>query len=87
MTKTPVDVADVMFKPVLIRAVRAIVTAVHAAGSSDTSGFGKTRDEAFKSSRRVELSLIPEKVNEGVAKVDLKAGFVRLHSGLVPVFH
>ena len=67
--------------------VRAIVTAVHAAGSSDTSGFGKTRDEAFKSSRRVELSLIPEKVNEGVAKVDLKAGFVRLHSGLVPVFH
>ena len=56
--------------------VRAIVTAVHAAGSTDVSGFGKTRDESLKASRRVELSLFPEKVNEGVAKADVKAGFV-----------
>ncbi|GJE87565.1 U3 snoRNP-associated protein Rrp5 [Phanerochaete sordida] len=55
--------------------VRAVVTAVHAAGSTDTTGFSRTRDESHKASRRVELSLFPEKVNEGVAKADLKAGF------------
>lgn len=56
--------------------VRATVTAVHAAGSTDTTGFSRTRDESQKASRRVELSLFPEKVNEGVAKADVKAGFV-----------
>lgn len=55
--------------------VRAVVTAVHAAGSTDTTGFSRTRDESQKASRRVELSLFPEKVNEGVAKADLKPGF------------
>lgn len=56
--------------------VRGIVTAVHAQGSSDALGLGRARDESIKASRRVELSLIPEKVNEGVAKADLKPGFV-----------
>ncbi|KAJ7431840.1 hypothetical protein B0H11DRAFT_839096 [Mycena galericulata] len=55
--------------------IRAIVTTVHAAGSSDTSGIGKSRDEVARASRRVELSLVPERVNAGVHKSDLKAGF------------
>ena len=61
--------------------VRTVVTAVHAAGSSDTLGLGRTRDETQKNSRRVELSLTPEKVNEGVVKADLKAGFVSIYFG------
>ena len=56
--------------------VRAIVTAVHAQGSTDVAGFSRTRDESLKGSRRVELSLFPEKVNEGVAKQDVKVGYV-----------
>lgn len=56
--------------------VRAVVTAVHAAGSSDLTGMGKSRDEVSRASRRVELSLYPEKVNVGVQKNDLRAGFV-----------
>lgn len=56
--------------------VRAVVSAVHAPGSTDASGLGRARDEVQKASRRVELSLIPEKVNEGVAKTDLRAGLV-----------
>lgn len=57
--------------------VRAIVSAVHAAGATDNSGIGKTRDEIARASRRVELSLIPERVNAGIQKSDLRAGFVR----------
>lgn len=56
--------------------VRAVVTAVHAAGSTDMSGIGKSRDELARASRRVELSLIPERVNAGIQKSDLKLGFV-----------
>jgi rRNA biogenesis protein RRP5 len=56
--------------------VRAIVTAVHAAGSTDMTGIGRTRDETVKASRRVELSLAPDKVNDGVQKSDLRLGFV-----------
>lgn len=56
--------------------VRAVVTAVHAAGSTDVLGIGKTRDETVKASRRVELSLSPDKVNNGVQRGDLQAGFV-----------
>lgn len=37
---------------------------------------GREGDENVRASRRVELSLEPEKVNEGIAKGDLKAGFV-----------
>lgn len=56
--------------------VRAVVTAVHAAGSTDALGIEKTRDETVKASRRVELSLSPDKVNNGVLTGDLHAGFV-----------
>ncbi|KAH7930532.1 hypothetical protein BV22DRAFT_1078692 [Leucogyrophana mollusca] len=55
--------------------VRSVVINVHAPGSTDISGLGRTRDDAAKSSRRVELSLMPEKVNDGVQKADLKGGF------------
>ncbi|KAI0095104.1 nucleic acid-binding protein [Irpex rosettiformis] len=54
--------------------VRSVVTAVHATGSTDALGLWKARDDAHKASRRVELSLIPEKVNTGVVKADLKPG-------------
>jgi rRNA biogenesis protein RRP5 len=53
------------------------VSAVHAPGTTDVSGVGKSRDENIKASKRVELSLIPERVNTGVQKSDLKQGFVR----------
>lgn len=56
--------------------VRAVVSAVHPAGASDTSGIGRTRDEVSKASKRVELSLVPDRVNAGVQKSDLKEGFV-----------
>ena len=54
--------------------VRAIVSTVHAPGAGEALGLGRGRDELHKGSRRVELSLIPEKVNEGVVKQDLKTG-------------
>lgn len=60
--------------------VRAVVSAVHAPGATDSFAVGKSRDEIHKTSRRVELSLLPEKVNEAVVKTDLKAGFVRAES-------
>ncbi|KAJ7107617.1 hypothetical protein C8R43DRAFT_199697 [Mycena crocata] len=55
--------------------IRTVVTAVHAPGSTDMSGIGKSRDEVTRASRRVELSLLPERVNAGVHKSDLKTGF------------
>ncbi|KAH9944184.1 nucleic acid-binding protein [Epithele typhae] len=54
--------------------VRAVVAAVHASGSTDMSGLGRARDEIQRASRRVELSIIPSKVNEGIAKGDLRPG-------------
>jgi len=57
--------------------VRTVVTAVHPAGATDVSGVGRTRDEYAKASKRVELSLVPEKVNEGVKQADLLPNFVR----------
>ena len=56
--------------------VRAVVTAVHAAGSTDISGMERPRDGMEKASRRIELSLEPERVNGTVDKTDLAAGFV-----------
>lgn len=57
--------------------VRARVLAVHAPGSSASiTGLENTRDQVVKASKRVELTLVPEKVNEGVQKGDLKSGFV-----------
>lgn len=58
--------------------VRAIVISTHTPGTTDVAGLGRVRDDAIKASRRVELSLFPEKVNTGVRKVDLKAGYVSL---------
>ena len=58
--------------------VRAVVSAVHAQGATDVSGLGRARDEVQRASRRIELSLLPEKVNDGVTKGDLTAGFVRV---------
>ncbi|KAI0046598.1 nucleic acid-binding protein [Auriscalpium vulgare] len=56
--------------------VRCVVSAVHAPGAAGAaSGMGRGRDEAERASRRVELSLVPEQVNVGVAKMDLKPGF------------
>ncbi|KDQ63358.1 hypothetical protein JAAARDRAFT_694923 [Jaapia argillacea MUCL 33604] len=55
--------------------VRAMVTALHAPGATDVSGLGRAKGESQKASRRVELTLIPSKVNEAVAKADLKPGF------------
>ncbi|EGO30779.1 hypothetical protein SERLADRAFT_444441 [Serpula lacrymans var. lacrymans S7.9] len=55
--------------------VRAIVIATHAAGSADVCGLGKVRNDAIRASRRIELSLIPERVNAGVQKSDLTTGF------------
>lgn len=56
--------------------VRAVVTNVHASGTTNVSGIGKLRDDAAKASRRIELSLIPKTMNSGVLKADLKPGFV-----------
>ncbi|TRM65942.1 hypothetical protein BD626DRAFT_612896 [Schizophyllum amplum] len=55
--------------------VRAVVATVHAPGTTDLSGVGRSRDEVVRASRRVELSLVPGKVNAGVQKADLKEGF------------
>lgn len=56
--------------------IRAVVTAVHSSGSTDQSGLSKSRDELVRASRRVELTLVPEHVNRGVSKTDLKPNFV-----------
>lgn len=58
--------------------VRAVVINAHPPGTTDVAGLGRVRDDAIKASRRIELSLFPEKVNAGVRKVDLKAGYVSL---------
>ncbi|KAI9452549.1 nucleic acid-binding protein [Lactarius psammicola] len=56
--------------------LRCVVVAAHAAGATKTAaGTGRARDDVEKASRRVELSLIPEQVNQGVVKTDLKSGF------------
>lgn len=60
--------------------VRAVVTAVHPPGATDVSGLRRARDEVQKASRRIELSLVPEKVNAGIKKTDLRPGFVRFTS-------
>ena len=58
--------------------VRAVVISTHAPGATDVTGLGRVRDDAIKASRRIELSLLPGKVNAGVRKVDLKVGYVGL---------
>lgn len=58
--------------------IRAVVSAVHLPGASDMSGIGRSRDDTSRASKRVELCLIPERVNLGVQKSDLKSGFARI---------
>jgi rRNA biogenesis protein RRP5 len=58
--------------------VRALVTTIHDHASAAITGIGNTRDEIVKASRKVELSLLPEEVNAGVQKSDLRFGFVSL---------
>ncbi|KAM5530726.1 hypothetical protein V8D89_015586 [Ganoderma adspersum] len=73
---SPSVVADLseLFQPG--QYVRAVVTAVHAPGATDVSGLGRARDEVQKASRRLELSLVPGRVNAGVVKTDLRPGFI-----------
>jgi len=57
--------------------LRCVVVASHAAGTTKAgSGIGRATGEIEKISRRVELSLVPDQVNQGVLKTDLKPGFV-----------
>ena len=68
--------------------VRAVVTAVRPAGTSarDVIGLRRKMDETERACQRVELSLVPEQVNMGVSKDDLKKGFVRLSvSGVIVI--
>ncbi|KAJ3505470.1 hypothetical protein NLJ89_g7399 [Agrocybe chaxingu] len=55
--------------------VRGVVSAIHEPGTSDISGVGRSRDEVSRASKRVELTLVPGRVNTGVQKSGLKAGF------------
>lgn len=58
--------------------LRAIVTAVRPAGTTEGGSFSYARDDVERTSRRVELSLIPSQVNASVQKADLQRGFVRI---------
>lgn len=62
--------------------VSAIVVASGSANSKVKLG-GRTGDESVRAARRIELSLEPEKVNEGIAKGDLRTAFV---SPVQPLF-
>ncbi|KAH8990141.1 nucleic acid-binding protein [Lactarius hatsudake] len=60
----------------LFRSGQYIRCVVVATGTTKTgAGSGRARDDVEKASRRVELSLVPEHVNQGVVKRDLKSGF------------
>ncbi|KAF8578416.1 U3 snoRNP-associated protein Rrp5 [Ramaria rubella] len=58
--------------------VRAVVTAIRPAGttSRDIIGLRRKMDEIERACQRVELSLIPERVNIGVSKEDLSTDFI-----------
>ncbi|KAH9081576.1 nucleic acid-binding protein, partial [Lactarius deliciosus] len=60
----------------LFRSGQYLRCVVVATGATTTAaGSGRARDDVEKASRRVELSLVPEHVNQGVVKTDLKSGF------------
>jgi len=72
---TPVPELFELFRPG--QYLRCVVVASHAAGTTNAgAGIGRATGEIEKISRRVELSLVPEQVNQGVLKTDLKPGFV-----------
>ena len=56
--------------------LRAVVSAVRPQGTTDSRISTHLKDNVEKSSRRVELSLIPDQVNSGVSKSDLTRGLV-----------
>lgn len=56
--------------------VRAAVATIHVSGSTDLTGFARSRDETTRASRRVELTLVPDRVNAGVQKADIKPNLV-----------
>ena len=58
--------------------LRAVVTEVHAPGTTENFGIGRPKDGSQRVSRRVELSVEPHKVNHGIAVKDLTPGFVSL---------
>lgn len=74
--------------------VSAIVVNSKVSDSKAKLG-GRTGDENVRAARRIELSLEPEKVNEGIAKGDLRTGFVRhilafllkLNERVLTIFH
>jgi rRNA biogenesis protein RRP5 len=64
--------------------LRCVVVASHAAGTTKAGvGTRRAMSEIEKASRRVELCLIPEQVNQGVLKTDLKPGFVSDDESLI----
>ena len=69
------DLADI-FTPG--QYLRAVVTDVHAPGTTDNSGVSRPKDGNQRVSRRVELSVEPHKVNGGIVVKDLTPGFVSL---------
>ena len=71
--KTPPDLLE-LFQ--VGQYLRATVAAVKPPGTTEGQVFNYSRDEVERASRRVELSLIPEQVNSGLLKSDLKKGFV-----------
>jgi len=73
------DLADI-FRPG--QYLRAIVTEVHAPGTTDNLGLGRPKDGSQRVSRRVELSIEPHKVNGGTAVKDLTPGFVSVTPGV-----
>lgn len=69
----PPDLAE-LFRPG--QYVRGVVSAVKPTGTTEGRALRYSRDEAEKASRRIELSLIPEQVNVGLVKADLRKGLV-----------
>ena len=65
--------------------LRAVVTEVHAPGTTDNLGVGRPKNDTQRVSRRVELSVEPHKVNGGIALKDLVPGFVSLAAWYTPV--
>ena len=76
------DLADI-FAPG--QYLRAVVTEVHAPGTTDNFGVGRPKDDTQRVSRRVELSIEPHKVNGGIVVKDLVPGFVSLTTWYTPV--
>ena len=60
--------------------LRAVVTSVRPSGATarEVVGIRRKLDEVERACQRVELSVIPERVNSGVSKEDLSTGFVRI---------